>query len=272
MSDVVKKKVAEVTEPTPEVVEEPTATENPPFIYRFAQMGAMIRNKAKEFLKFDSQVDSIDYVYVDTQQYKELLGKCADSWGIGVIYNSNDPKIQIQTDAKGAMVFVATVDVRVRFFDPFGEDKEMCSSACGMGVSRGSGFALGVAQTNAMRNLITNTFMLPTSDRESDDVKGNIEPQKFLTSEAKADKRAELLEKTKSATQYATIQYGKVLYGRIQDTLSKDISAEFRTKLETFVASKFKDGEPIALDDNADFWIVKKVAANQIMSDLDEQN
>lgn len=271
MSDITKKK-NEVVVPTETVTEETVATENPPFIHRFAQMGAMIRNKAKEFLKFDSQVDSIDYVYVDTQQYKELLGKCADSWGIGIIYNSNDPAVQIQTDAKGAMVFVATVDVRVRFFDPFGEDKEMCSSACGMGVSRGSGFALGVAQTNAMRNLITNTFMLPTSDRESDDVKSNIEPQKFLTDEAKADRRAALLEKTKSASQFATVQYGKILYGRIQDTLKKDIPADFRTKLETFVASKFKDGVPIALDDNADLWIVKKVAANQIMSDLDEQN
>ena len=269
MSEAIKRKneVVEVEE-TPEV----TPMERPPFMQRFAEMGAMIRNSAKEFLKFDSQVDSIDYVYVDTQQYKELLGKCADSWGIGVIYNANDPTVQIQTDSKGVMVFVATVDVRVRFFDPFGEDKEMCSSACGMGVSRGSGFALGVAQTNAMRNLITNTFMLPTSDRESDDVKGNIEPQKFLTDENKADKRAALLEKTKSASQYASVQYGRVLYNKIQEVLAKDIPADFRAKLDAFVSTKFKGDEPISQDDDANLWIVKKVSANAIMTDLDEYN
>lgn len=271
MSDITKKK-NEVVVPTEAATEETVATENLTFIHRFAQMGALVRNSAKSFLKFDSQVDNIDYVYVDTQQYKELLGKCADSWGIGMLYSTNEPTVKIETDSKGVMVFIATVTVQVTFFDPFGDKDTRTTSACGMGVSRGSGFALGVAQTNAMRNLITNTFMLPTSDRESDDVKGNIEPQKFLTDEAKADRRAALLEKTKSASQFATVQYGKILYGRIQDTLKKDIPADFRTKLETFVASKFKDGAPIALDDNADLWIVKKVAANQIMSDLDEQN
>ena len=251
--------------------------EIPPFRVRFAQMGAAMREGAKN-LKFDSEVDAINYVYVDTQQYKELLGKCCDQYGIVPVYESfpvgDNGDLQCIKDDRGAMIFVVSTKISIHFYDAFSTGADSCITAWGygMGVSRGGGYAAGIAQTNAIRNLITNTFMLPTSDRESDDVKGNGMVQSFLTDDAKASKRAALLEKTKSDSQYASVQYGKVLYGRIQETLAKDIPANFKTTLEKFVESKFKDGEPIALDTDANLWIVKKVAANQIMSDLDEYN
>lgn len=280
----VKKKIEEAAPVVETVSEEPVTEtapiERPPFNVRMWILGKMMRQEAKK-LKFDSQVDTIDYVYVDTQQYKELLGACCDACDIGINYHSdgfeNKSEVTIEHDENGRLVFVATVGIRVDFFDPFSSDgrhweKMVSASGLGMGVSRGSGFAVGIAQTNAMRNLITNTFMLPTSDRESDDVKGNLDAQKFLTGNDKAAKRAELLEKTKSTSQFATVQYGKVVYTRIMETLAKDIPAEFRTKLEGFVEKKFKDGEPIPTEDNPNLWIVNKTAANAILSDLDEYN
>ena len=276
MSEI-KKKTAEVVADEVVDAQVPPMDYIPPFRLRFAQMGAAMRARAKG-LKFDSEVDAINYVYVDTQQYKDLLGQCCDEFGIIPMYESNpvgdNGDLQVIKDDRGALVFVVSTTILIRFYDALGngDDLPIIASGYGMGVSRGGGYAVGIAQTNAMRNLITNAFMLPTSDRESDDVKGNGLVQSFLTDETKANKRAALLEKTKSDSQYASIQYGKVLYGRIQETLAKDIPANFRTTLEKFVESKFKDGEPIALDTDPSLWIVKKVAANQIMSDLDEYN
>lgn len=273
MSEIKKKTEAVADEVVD--VEVPPTDYIPPFRLRFAQMGAAMRARAKN-LKFDSEVDAINYVYVDTQQYKDLLGQCCDEFGIVPMYEAtpvgDNGDLQVIKDDRGALVFVVSSTITIYFYDALSESTPITASGYGMGVSRGGGYAVGIAQTNAMRNLITNAFMLPTSDRESDDVKGNGMVQNFLTDESKANKRAALLEKTKSDSQYASIQYGKVLYGRIQETLAKDIPANFRTTLEKFVETKFKEGEPIALDTDTNLWIVKKVAANQIMSDLDEYN
>lgn len=242
------------------------------FPLRFAQLGALVREESKN-LKFDSTVDNINYDYVDTQQYKELIGRCCDKVGIGVVYNTKNEDLQIQFDQKGTMIFIAKLNVEITFFDPFldfaDKSNQFVVNAFGMGVSRGSGYAVGIAQTNAIRNLLTNQFMIPTSDRESDDVREGIQPIAYLTDSAKNAKREELLERTKSTSQFATVQYGTIVYARIQETLKKDIDPAFRETLERFVDNKFINGKPIPQPEDDSLWIVKKSAANKILSDLD---
>ena len=218
----------------------------------------MIREKAKETLKFDSEISNIDYVYVDTQQYKSLVGAACDAVGIIFTCSVDDVSYDVQTDSKGVMIFIGSCVVRARFYDPFSDDNCITASAAGMGVSRGSGYALGIAQTNAMRNLLTNTFLIPTSDREGDDVRENIKPSTYLTDAAKAEKREELLEKTKSNSIYATIMYGGIIKNRIEEKLEGELPDDVREKFSNFLANKYtEDGKPIPLDDDPNLWIVK---------------
>ena len=266
MSEVTRK-IEEVKVESNDAVFDPSKVS---FYERFARLGVLIREKAKETLKFDSEISNIDYVYVDTQQYKSLVGAACDAVGIIFTCSVDDVQYDIQTDNKGVMIFIGSCVVRARFYDPFSDDNCITASAAGMGVSRGSGYALGIAQTNAMRNLLTNAFLIPTSDREADDVRENIKPASYLTDAAKAEKREELLEKTKSNSLYATIMYGNIVKSRIEETLAKDIPEDFRKRLEGFLENKYVDGKPIPLDDDPNFWIVKKEAATKILNDLDE--
>ena len=267
MADIVRK-VAEKTEEEIVEKEEKTIGEFP---LRMAQLGALIRERAKEVLKFDSNISNIDYDYVDTQQYKNLVGICCDATGIGFTLNVKNCDTQVSTDNSGKMTFVSTVNVEIEFFDPFGmSDKTFKSTAYGLGVSRGGGYSAAIAQTNAIRNLLTNTFMLPTSDRDSDDVRANVSPAVYLTDSEKAAKREQLLNSTKSTSLFATVQYGNIVYTRIKETLNKNISPEFRETLERFLENKFVDGKPIPQEEDESLWIVKKTAANKILADLDE--
>ena len=265
-----------VNEPMEEVVEvAPVENEVPSFPMRMAQLGALIRERAKEVLKFDSNVDNINYDYVDTQQYKNLLGVCCDKVGVGFQLRTYNEHLSTQTDAKGTIIYIVNLNMEMSFFDPFeptedGLTARFMSNSFGMGVSRGNSYAAGIAQTNAMRNLITNTFMIPTNDREGDDVRAGIQPTAYLTDSEKAAKREELLDKTKSSSLFATVQYGNIVYSRIQETLKKDIDPEFRKTLERFVDNKFINGKPIPQPEDDSLWIVKKSAANKILSDLDE--
>ena len=265
-----------VNEPMEEVVEvAPVENEVASFPMRMAQLGALIRERAKEVLKFDSNVDNINYDYVDTQQYKNLLGVCCDKVGVGFQLRTYNEHLSTQIDAKGTIIYIVDLSMELSFFDPFVSTEQamtarFTSNAFGMGVSRGNSYAAGIAQTNAVRNLITNMFMIPTNDREGDDVREGIKPAAYLTDTEKAAKREELLDKTKSSSLFATVQYGNIVYARIQETLKKDIDPAFRETLERFVENKFINGKPIPQPEDDSLWIVKKSAANKILSDLDE--
>ena len=168
---VVKKKPEETVEIVEEVTEEVEVEEvqsHLPFNVRLRQLGTLIRSTASDVLQFDSNVSNIDYDYVDTQQYKKFLGACCDQVdGIMFSCDTEHPHVEVQFDNKGIMIFVVDLTMRFTFYDVYTDDY-IENTGCGLGVSRGSNYALTIAQTNAIRNYITNNFLLPTSDREMD--------------------------------------------------------------------------------------------------------
>lgn len=265
-------------EPTVEPVEpqEVAPEEVMSFYERYHAFCAYVREKAPDVLKFDSNVSNIDYDYVDTQQYKAFVGACADACGISFSWATvGMPLLRIETNDKGRQCFIITIQCLATFWDKF-SDQRIEVEAAGMGISMGNNYALSVAQTNAMRNFITNSFLLPTNDRELDDMKSEIDTGKFLTDKQKEERRTVLLESTKSVNEHATIMYGSVVSARILAALEKELPADFREQLEKFLETKYTkiDGvyDPIPVEGTPDAWIVKKKGANKLMSDLDEYN
>lgn len=270
----VKKKDEPTVEPTEsqEVIPETPST----FQERYHAFCAYVRETAPSVLKFDSNVSNIDYDYVDTQQYKAFVGACADACDLSFSWSTvGAPNLQVEVNDKGRQCFIVTLQCRATFWDKHSE-QYLEVEAAGMGISMGNNYALSVAQTNAMRNFITNNFLLPTNDRDLDDMKSKVDAGTYLTDKQKEEKRAVLLESTKSANEHATIMYGSVVSARIVSALQKELPADFREQLEKFLETKYDkvDGVyvPIPVEGTPDAWIVKKKGANKLMSDLDEYN
>lgn len=264
--------VVETEENTEETVKTaPVSMKDIPFTERYGLMCRAIHEEAPRVLKFDSMVDNIDYEYVDTQQYKSFIAMMADRFDISFGWSCKYANLERFNNDKGKFCFQMLVTCQASFYDFYNEEV-IDVDACGFGVSIGNNYAMSVAQTNAIRNFITNNFLLPTNDRDNDDMRNHIDTGAFLTDKTKAQKRDELLEKTKSDNKYATVAYGKVLYGRIQETLEKDVPEDFRARLEKFAAAKFTDGEPTPAEDAPNMWCVTKKAAAAVMSDLDSYN
>lgn len=261
---IVEKKVEETQE---EVVEDRIDIKSLPFEERFQMLGAMIREKAGATLKFDSTIDNIDYDYVDTQQYKVLLASCCDALGIVFTCSFSDTQVQMEKDNKGVMVYMAQTTARLQFGDS--EDPvSLVMHADGFGVSR-SGSVVTIAQTNAMRGFITNNFLLPTNDRDFDDVKQNMKAETFFTDSEKAEKREKLLNATKSTAEYPNLKYGEILYNRAMEVMDK-MPEDFKKKLNHFIEKNYEDGKPIPLEGHDNLWKVKKTAANAVLGDIDQ--
>lgn len=262
-----RKAKAEPIEETPEVVESETEVELS-FNEKMLALGQLMRDNASDILKFDS-TDQFDNQYVDTHQYKRMLGMMCDQVGLSFGITTLKHDLTIERDNKGVMIFIINGFYEVQFGDTDDTSHTWFRTA-GLGVSRGSAYASTIAETNALRNFIMNNFLLMGNDRE-DDIKAIGSVSKYLTEEKKAEKREELLEKTKSAAEYATVQFGNIIYNKIQEVLAKEIPAPTREKFEKFVANKFDgEGNPIKLEGSTDLWVVKKKAANAVLSDLDE--
>lgn len=265
-------------EATPEVTEEETApvSQEPAmshmtFRQRYGLMCRAIHEEAPKVLKFDSTVDNIDYDYVDTQQYKTFIAMVADRFDLSFTWDCCRVDLERFNNDKGKLCFQIVAFCSASFCD-FHSDEYLAMDACGFGISIGSHHALSIAQTNAIRNFMTNNFLLPTNDRDTDDMRNHIDTGAFLTDKAKMEKREEALSKTATDNKYATMAYGKVLYSRIQETLEKEIPEDFRNRLEKFAASKFDGGEPVPAEDAPTMWCVTKKAAAAVMGDLDSCN
>ena len=263
-------KDTKVVDATSEEVEGAMAPAPMTFAEKYIALGRYIREKAPEVLKFDSNVSNIDYDYVDTQQYKAFVGMCCNVAGLGFQWETSNAEITFMADAKGKQVTMVKVSGVATIVGDINSGEQVSSSVVGVGFNYNPAHCLSAAETNAMRNYLTNNFLIPTSDRDSDDMKSKIEVGKYLTNEQKSEKRTELLEKTKSGSLYATITYGNVLQKRIVETLTKDIPEDFKAQLTKFMAEKFADDKPIPVEGDESLWIVKKKAASAIMSDLDK--
>lgn len=274
MAIVTKKENAPETtaeEAPPVVQEKEPQLSDLSFRYRYGLMCRAIHEEAPKVLKFDSMVDNIDYEYVDTQQYKAFIAMVADRFDLSFTWECSRAELDRFNNDKGKLCFQMIVSCSASFCD-FHSDEYLTMDACGFGISIGNNYALSVAQTNAIRNFITNNFMLPTNDRDNDDMRNHIDTGAFLTDKAKKEKREEALSKTATDNKYATMAYGKVLYSRIQETLEKEIPEDFRNRLEKFAASKFDGGEPVPAEDAPTMWCVTKKAAAAVMGDLDTCN
>lgn len=242
------------------------------FAEKVIALGRLIRANAAENLKFDSNIGNINYDYVDTQQYKNLVAKCCDELGIGVGFNTKFLDYDSQKNDKGSFVYTVFAESSIVLYGS-GKDEEVYFKGIGFGVSTGGGYAASIATTNSMRNILTNAFMLPTSDRE-DDVKLNApqnEAKAYLSDTEKNEKREKLLAETKSTVEYATVQFGKIIRKRAEDVLKGEVPDDFRATLTKFLESKYnEDGSPKTLEGNDTMWIVKKTAATKILGDLDK--
>lgn len=259
------------TQESENVEQEPNVPELT-FAEKVIALGQLIRANAAENLKFDSNIGNINYDYVDTQQYKNLVAKCCDELNIGVGFSTRFLEHSIDKNDKGSFVYTMIVESNIELYGTTDEEREGFTGV-GFGVSTGGGYAASIATTNSMRNILTNAFMLPTSDRE-DDVKLNApqnEAKAYLSDTEKNEKREKLLEETKSTVEYATVQFGKIIRKRAEDVLKGEVPDDFRATLTKFLSSKYdENGSPKTLEGNDTMWIVKKTAATKILGDLDK--
>lgn len=237
---------------------------------QYIALGMLVRDTWKDVLEFDGYVDNINYSYVNTQQYKAFLGACCDRVGLGIVYDCGFHNTEVKANDKGQLTMISNVWVAITFT---GNDLNgITVRGLGTGVSKGSGHASSIAETNALRNLITNTFMLPTNESD-DDVASNSKERinKWHTEQEKADIKDDIVSKKNN--DYALVHFAKAVHQRIERALESDnIKGAFRAKLEKFMVDKFnEDGSPITREENPDEWIVKMDAARKVMEEIDAE-
>lgn len=266
------KKKVEKAEAETEAMETIEPEEELAFRDRMLALGQLIRDNYQDLLKFDSSIDNISYDYVDTQQYKLLLGKTCDLCGIGFNFDVYDKNIDVR-ETGSTLTIIASVSAVMTFYGK-NDGESMSIETVGFGLSKGSGHALTNACTNAMRIGITDTFLLATNDRDSDDVKNLSNAKDYLTQDQKKEKKKELLDKTKNEEKQSTILYGEVLRDRAKSVIDAQAGpAEFRTILEKFLENKYdENGKPLPFtnDPNETRWIVTVDGANKLMGDIDQ--
>lgn len=247
-------------------------------------------------VKFDGYIDNINYSYADTQQYKMLLSRVATECGLIFSMNLNTTK---QTDViDGVTLMVQTTDAvdealnGSRLPDPPKRKKFIAAEAIvdftftffltGESVTYTcSGFGVGtqgncvpIAYTNALRNFITNNFLLDNKGRDGDDVAANFvdtlvdkASKPYVTNDEKAAIKADIVAEQKDSAKYATITYATALYPKLVAASEKD--AEFKTRADAIIAKAYVDGKPVQQPDDADHSIMKRAAAAKLMREAE---
>lgn len=204
------KKAQEPVNATPEKVE-PL-----PFKMRLLELQKAMHGISDK-VTFDSVVQNINYEYADTQQYKKFLGQACDQLDLifnldleSVFLGNIVPTEILSNDNKAKASYAASVTGLVTIQDVH-TDEAMTYAISGFSNNVQAGYAVGGAQTNALRNFILNNFLLDNKGREGDDVQ--LSAEGFLTSEKKEAIKSNIVEGKK--TQYAPDLFVKETYKKM---------------------------------------------------------
>lgn len=224
--------------------------------------------EASKGVSFDKVVNGINHEYADTQQYKLWLAqKCA---ALGLVFGFDITKTEFlgvinpPTDNKSSMYGVL-VEGRVVIADAYedgtGNRAAAVYGVSGLGINTTAGYALGGAQTNALRNFILNNYLLDNMGRDGDDIglaamdstTGYVAPDK------KAEIRQEIADKKAEEKKYATKLFMDALRDKIIE--AQAIDPEFGVK--TIKKHYEADGKP-KLQENGKSTMEKSKAVQRL--------
>ena len=252
-------------------------------------------------VKFDGYISKINYAYADTQQYKQVLAKCALDCGLlfGMDVNPkvladdgeltsmvaancfmqrwedfdrvlNGPKKEEEAGLKRSKFLAYCVDVEITLtFVPTHESRTFHTVGFGVGTQ---GNAPSIAITNALRNFITNNFLIDNKGRDGDDVAAaNLESlrdnaeSKFVSPEKKAEIREGIVSEKKVEAKHATTTYAKALYSKLMAAIEAD--AEFGKNaavVKALEAGYNADGTPKTIEGDDDHSVLKQAGAAKL--------
>lgn len=251
-------------------------------------------------VKFDGYISNINYAYADTQQYKQVLAKCAldcglifgmdvckyepfkDSYGVSQ-YTADKGFVQYEEDFDRALngprkedepkrskfiAYCADVDMHFTFF-PTHESRTFHTIGFGVGTQ---GNAPSIAITNAMRNFITNNFLIDNKGRDGDDVAAaNLETLKdkaestFVSQEKKESIKADIVAQKKTEAKHATVTYAKALYAKLKAASEEDYAfAQNPSVVKALEAGYEADGTPKTVDGDENHSVLKQAGAAKL--------
>ena len=167
----------------------------------------------------DGYVEHISYEYVKTGKYKTVVRECANEVGLVTKFDTEELDFHgvLDKTLTGAPRFGCTVKGVFTLTNP--ETFEAISfSAHGFGLGDG-GNCVSIAETNAVRNVITNGLMINTG--HDDDVAdanktdGGKGGHKYLTAEEKEAKATMVKADTKPSVTYVQEPAAIDLYERL---------------------------------------------------------
>lgn len=252
-------------------------------------------------VKFDGYISNINYSYADTQQYKQVLAKCCLDCGLVFSMDVNPtvlsddgepismaasqcfmqrweefdrvlngPKTADEAGVKRSKFLAYCVDVEMTLtFVPTRESRKFHTVGYGVGTQ---GNAVSIAVTNAMRNFITNNFLIDNKGRDGDDVAAaNLESlrdnaeSKFVSPEKKSEIREGIVSEKKVEAKHATTTYAKALYAKLKAAIDAD--AEFAANQSVVKALKAgyeDDGTPRTIEGDPDHSVLKQAGAAKL--------
>lgn len=215
----------------------------------FAEKRLALQKKmldAASTVAFDKAIREIGYDYADTQQYKVVFGKICSALGLLYHIEIRDYlPINVVETKKGDPLYVATVFGSVTIADADDPSQRVTYEGIGCSGTVWPGYAFAVAQTNMLRNILTNGFMVDTRGRDADDVALGVATSSgantdYVSPDAKAAMREELLKASADESQYATTLMMTTLWEKIQ--VARKVKPDFaQSVIETYFN---QDGTP----------------------------
>lgn len=193
--------------------EESVPVEPLPFKVRLLELQKAMHGISDK-VTFDSVVQNINYEYADTQQYKKFLGQACDQ--LDLIFNLDLESVFLGNIVPDECLkntkpsYAASVTGLVLIEDVH-SDEGMTYAISGFSNNIQAGYAVGGAQTNALRNFILNNFLLDNKGREGDDIQ--LQADGFVSAEKKEAIKNNIVEGKK--TQYAPDLFVKETYKKM---------------------------------------------------------
>lgn len=231
-------------------------TKQKPFAERYLEFQALMREAIANTLPTE-EIDHINYEYVPTGIYKDMVAECAQACDIVHYVQYKNLDFQgVVAKRNNTNEYAATVHCGLVFSDSTSIDAEQIyHEAYGFGVGTG-GNCVSSAQTNALRNAIINGLLAKTVFDDDDVQQANPSPsskqesRKYVSDDEKRATAARVKEETKDTVNYVQEPAAVALYERIQEALEDDDVLEQLTDKDkkgfSTILDKFyeEDGTP----------------------------
>ena len=293
------KKTAEKTEEKPVSFADKALSEQPKNLNEALFKLQVLMSASSGNVKFDGYIDKINYSYADTQQYKTLLVRCATDCGLfvgistreaskdadGYYYDYrwltskeavdealNGPRHKDMP--KRSRMIACVVDGQITFtFVGTGESVSYNISGMGVGTQ---GNCMSIAITNALRNFITNNFMLDNKGRDGDDVAANFAmdnisnkaKRQYVSDAEKKEMKEDIISEKSEEAKYATTTYMNNLYPKLVKAC--EMSSEFKESAAKAMGKAFADGKPVTREGDEDHSIMPRKNATKLMREAEE--